>query len=465
MNRVWLLLSVLLLQTAAAQDADDLIANGNLRVRAYLEPEGEIYIGQQLQLYIEIATDTWLTQPPRYPELDLAGVIALQPAQAGGNFSERAGGKTYAGVRHRYLLYPQRAGEFVIPPFTLTMAVATDAQPVEVTTSTAVLRFSARMPAAAADLSQFVTSSRLTVTETYEPAPEGLKVGDAITRTVTIKADNALALLLPEVRFTPVDGLQVYPAQARLTDSTERGRYRGQRVNAVTYVLEQAGDIELPAIELYWWQPDEQILHTETLPAVRFNVAQALPDESLNGLESGQPSGETWLSILGRWARAVLDWLLAHLAGLTLLAIALYLLVLAVRKYQVAVLTWWQAYRQREQASEQHYFREFCWACWGADESQIMASFWRWLDRLPARFKVSNARELAVAADAPKFAAHSRAAEVSRYTPKTSMQANQAIAGDTLLLQVAQVRRQLFARSKRKATVDSSLNPGVKPEL
>ena len=174
--------AVLLLNTAVAQDTKDLIASDSLRVRAYTEPEQQVYVGQQLRLIIELMTDTWFNQAPAYPDLDLDGAIVLQPEQSGGNFSDREQGKTYSGVRHRYLIYPQRTGSFSVPVLKLDLAVAVDSKATPVTVMTNPVQFTAVMPEAAAQLEQFVTTTGLTVKQSYKPELEGLKVGDALTR-------------------------------------------------------------------------------------------------------------------------------------------------------------------------------------------------------------------------------------------------------------------------------------------
>ena len=78
-------------------------------------------------------------------------------------------------------------------------------------------------------LSQLVSTPRLTVTERYDPLPETAKVGDAVTRTVTLRGEDTFALALPPVTFAPVDGTRLYGARPRLDDAVDRGDVVDQR--------------------------------------------------------------------------------------------------------------------------------------------------------------------------------------------------------------------------------------------
>ncbi len=93
-----------------AEPREQSLRDGRVRVRVSTEPEGRVVIGQQTRLFVDILTDTWFTQAPAYPDVDLDGAIALQPEQLGTNFTERIAGATYAAQRRSYVIFPQRAG-------------------------------------------------------------------------------------------------------------------------------------------------------------------------------------------------------------------------------------------------------------------------------------------------------------------------------------------------------------------
>src|SRR5262249_3197684 len=134
--------------------------------------------------------------------------------------------------------------------------------------------FEAFIPGAAAGLRPFLAATGLTIEQTVQRSSDQLRSGDAITRTVVLKADDAPALLLPPPNFAAVDGLALYPAQPSLEDKTD-GRsdtLSSTRVDSATYMLQRPGNYWLPAIDVRWWNLGSGKIETAHLDAVALDV-------------------------------------------------------------------------------------------------------------------------------------------------------------------------------------------------
>ena len=357
-------------------------ASAEVRVDAYAEPQGDIYLGQRVRLIVDVRTDTWFTSAPRYPELNIAGTIALLPEAFGINFTEREGGKTWAGQRQRYVLFPQRVGELVIPPFQVSLAVSVDGRAGEDrVVTTPPVRINVIAPPGAADVPSFVTTPRLRVTEEWDGDVEDLKVGDAITRVITQRADDVFALVLPAVEFAPIEGFGVYPATPVLDDRADRGTYSATRTDRVTYLLQSEGEYELPKIEIHWFDLRQRRMVTETLDPLSITVLPN-PDAVLG---EDEPLAEEPAFDIEAALRNVLDWLARNIHWLTLAVGALFALRWLWRRF---VPSWMQALRDaqaRRRESEERYFDELLQAVRSRDENRAVAALWRWTDRLPGR--------------------------------------------------------------------------------
>lgn len=367
--------TMLLLLTAGAVGAE-------VRIDAYAEPDGDVYLGQRVRLVVAVRTDTWFTTAPRYPEIKVDGAIALLPEAFGTNFTEREGGQTRAGQRQRYVLFPQRVGELVIPPFEVSMAVSVDGRAGETQIATTPgVTINVVAPPGSADVSSFVTTPRLSVTEEWEGEIEGLKVGDAITRVVTQRADDVFALVLPAIEFAPIEGFAVYPATPVLEDRAERGSYSATRTDRVTYLLQSEGDYRLPDIEIHWFDPGSRKMVKETLEGIDISVAPN-PDAVLG---DGEAALEKPVYDIEATLRNALDWLAGNLHWLTLSAGALVALRWLWRRFVPAWMQSLREARERWRESERRYFDELLRAVRAGDEDRAVASFWRWADRLPGR--------------------------------------------------------------------------------
>lgn len=368
----WLLLAWLVPSSAMATPAEELLAGGHVRVRVHTEPVGQVVRGQQTRLFVDILTDTWFTSAPRYPELRLEGAISLMPERLGTNFTESIDRVTFAAQRRSYVIFPQRTGRLEIPPLQIWLGVSRDGEaspPFAVTTPPVTLRVVA--PAGAEEIQGLVTTPSLTVREVWEPPTGDLRVGDALRRTVRLSADRSLGMLLPELAFSAPRGIAVYPDQPRVLDHVNRGRYRGERVETVTYVLQRPGSYTLPPIEIHWWDPGSGRLMTETLEEHSFEVGGAVPG-SFFAPASG--SGRALLEGLlrtWRWARAHWILLLCVLVGL----------LVAQRRLRHSLpraFAWLGRERERRRHSESHDFRQLDRSLRQGDLDAVVRDYWCW---------------------------------------------------------------------------------------
>ena len=355
-----------------ANTSEELLGDGHVRVRVRTEPAEQVVIGEQTRLFVEIMTDTWFSKAPVYPELVIDGAIALLPEPFGSNFTERIDGVTFAAQRRSYLIFPERAGILEIPGLEIRLGVAEEGKAgTTFTVRTRPQRLNVIVPSEALGIDGLITTPRLEVYERWSRGTRDLKVGDAIERTVRMNADRALGMLLPEVTFTAPPGIAVYADRPRISDSINRGRYRGERVETVTYVLQRPGDFILPAIELPWWDPVQGSLEVAVLAERTLEVREI--DE---GVARGEPDFSWRDVVAGLWENTR-----KHGLSLALAAFAAMLMVRLWRWLWPEFLVSRRARREKRLASESHLFRVLEKSVRHHDVDAIVYDFWRWRDR------------------------------------------------------------------------------------
>ncbi|WP_027581022.1 BatD family protein [Bradyrhizobium sp. Ai1a-2] len=286
-------------------------------VRVAIDP-AQVLVGQRATLRVEVLAPNYMTAPPELPGFQLRNAVTRQLQSV--NLNEQSNGIEYAGVRFEFAIYPLEAGSYAISDQKLTIKYAAEPPATrEAVISLPRIEFQASIPDAAAGLHPFLTATSLTMEQQIQRSSEELKVGDAVTRIVTIKADGTPAMLLPPIAFSPIDGLAVYPAQPSLQDTTE-GRsdaLSAARVDSATYMLEKPGDYVLPAIDVRWWNAGDGKIALAHLDAVPLQVA-ANPAAGSAAPPGDAGAGRNWSRLLDlfvdHWGLAVLA--LAALAGL-----------------------------------------------------------------------------------------------------------------------------------------------------
>jgi hypothetical protein len=343
--------------------------------RTRLEPGAVVTVGQPISVVVEVLVPSYFMGAPGFPDVDVPDALVIFEAR-GTNFTERIDGETFAGQSRRYTIYPQRVGDYEISEIPVTVRYFSGSGAADATVSPAPVRFAAQIPAEADGLGYFIATSNLSLVVQIVPETHELKVGEALTRTLTITVNDALSMVIPPVSFEPIPGLGVYPEPPVVTDSGgERGQaIVGTRVEAVSYVAELEGSYRLPAVELTWWDVNAERLRSALAPAVELEVvanpdlatAFALPEDDSPDEATNEDAAR--VSILDRLKRFGIA-----VGVLGLLALVLYRLV---RRYRPGVET---------PESEQTFFRRFRRAARSGDAAATARTLMFWLDRRRAR--------------------------------------------------------------------------------
>ncbi len=304
-----------------------LLNTDQFRSRVWITPANDIAVGQQIELNIELATSSWFTTGTRIGRLEMEGAIVLKRNKFAVNSTMRERGDTWSVQLWMLTIYPQREGQFTIPPIKLRMSVAgPDGQALEGELNTPELLFTAVIPKAISEesIANWISSPQFEVSEQFDRSLSDFKVGDAVRRTISLQADSVAAMMLPTLAEELDDGLAAYQKPARLEDRVNRGTYRALRRESITYVAEATGNYALPSMDFWWWNTDTLSLQKISLPSHNIVVGEATHSDSSNTLFA---------------------WLKKHYA-LAILALALLpLLLISLRR------GWWQLARSRWQQS------------------------------------------------------------------------------------------------------------------
>ncbi|WP_278939804.1 BatD family protein [Pseudomonas helleri] len=243
-----------------------------------------VYVQAQAILTLRVYHSVALYDDSNLTPLHLQDAIVEQLGES------RTYEKLINGVRHgvievRYGIYPQHSGELQIPALTFS-ATQVDNQPgntstpsapkpgkmVHVTSTEIPLQVKPKpedYPATAA----WLPARSLSLSETWNPEPDHSKVGDSLTRTLTLKAEGLSSAQLPPLPATDVNGLRRYPDLPQLSNQVTDNGLIGSREEREALVPTRVGQVELPAVELVWWNTHEDRLERSYLPARTLQVA------------------------------------------------------------------------------------------------------------------------------------------------------------------------------------------------
>ena len=266
--KTWLLLIGLMACMTQA------LADPLVRVQARLQPEPPYQTGSTLRLEVDLLTSTWFTQAPKPAALDLPGLLITPPNGQALSLTETIDGTAFFGLRLTYFISPTEAGQFTIPALPFSLHLGQASAPIEV--STQPIGFNVTGSGIPGQGAQLV-ARQVRMEQTIAYSAEPLKVGDRLTRSIRIQADDAQAMLIPPTDFVELPGLKRYlqPSQVTVLSNGRGSVDGGQRIDSVSYVVEQPGSYSLPAIDLRWLDSLDQTERSSGVPAVDFEASSS----------------------------------------------------------------------------------------------------------------------------------------------------------------------------------------------
>lgn len=335
------------------------------QLRAQLQPADQAWVGQQLILRIDLLSDGLSFAGQRFRIPDLPGALLLEDAATTVKLSERVAGETWQVLSYHFPVFPQRPGRLRIPPITVEFRVSAGygSQSQAFSLRSNALDIAVRSPPGVADPRGLVTTPDFELQVTVIPDATDLQVGDAVTRRIERRAEGVSAMAFRPLTVADVPGVAVYAGTPELRDRKDRGRLQGTRIETTTYVLQKAGTVSLPGLDLQWWDPQAQRMHTETIPGLSIRVA---PNPTLAPRATG--------------AHALLDRLKAH-PGLSLAAaLAMAACTWGLYRSLPALGRRLRRFREARRDSERHRFRLLLRACAGNRPLAAYNAYLAWLD-------------------------------------------------------------------------------------
>lgn len=282
----------LLLMTAALQLAHvATYAQQSVIVRSSVKPS-DVFVGQKAIVTVEVLTTTFFTQQPDVRIPKVGAIAMLSDPISKGPMSEGTGDDALSGVSFEYVVFALRDGTIDIPPFSITTFQRDDGKPVESHPVMTPVQLNVTLPDAAIDLTSLICTSDFQIEDKWDPplaAGKTIHVGDAFTRTVTMRAPDLLGMILPPLPDFDQPGLRAYEKDPSVKDEMNRGDLIATRIETITFQCEKPGYYELPMVEIPWWDVQNKELKRATLQPMTFDVAPN-PDEPSNVPPSVRPS-------------------------------------------------------------------------------------------------------------------------------------------------------------------------------
>jgi hypothetical protein len=209
------------------------------------------------------------------PEIADAVVTKLDEDR---NYKTDQNGEEYVVTERKYAIFPQKSGTLTIPSLTLTAAVVRDdpsgfggffnmrgtrtervaSKPITLTVLPTPTNFKGN----------WLAAERLELTQQWSDDINNIKVGEPVTRTLTLTAKGTTVGQLPKLQqATSNDDLKTYPDQPKTEEQKNSDGIVAIREEKVAFIASKAGTYTLPAVEIPWFNVQTQKTEIAKIPA------------------------------------------------------------------------------------------------------------------------------------------------------------------------------------------------------
>lgn len=156
------------------------------------------------------------------------------------------------------------------------------------------------------------------INEEFQPEQQEYKVGEPITRTITLTAANVDKSVLPLLEIIWPSTTKVYPDKPEQTNFVQQGQSFAQQIDSFAIIPLEAGEIVLPEVSIPWFNSSTNRQEWAKLPARTINViAEEATLPTVTEVASTEPTTPVKQSDASLW-----QWLTALFAILWLATIA-----------------------------------------------------------------------------------------------------------------------------------------------
>ena len=203
------------------------------------------------------------------------------------NYTTQVKGVSYTVTERKYAIFPQKSGKLTIKPLVLTAEVLVNnpgrinpffnsqMSKTKRVESKAVTLDVKPVPAAFTG-KHWLSAEQLVIKESWSGDAQQMKVGEPLTRTLTLLAKGATVGQLPELNTNQTsEQLKIYPDQPVLQEQKKPDGLLSVREEKTAIIPSKAGNYTLPAIEIPWFNTQTQKLEIARISATKISATAA----------------------------------------------------------------------------------------------------------------------------------------------------------------------------------------------
>lgn len=308
----------------------------------YVEAEvdkNSVYVQQQLIYTLKVyLAKEWQRASLSMPTIDDAIIEQIgEDAEA----EEIINGIRYRTIERKFSVIPQSSGQFVIDgPIFEAQVLTRPRQSFSSFGRTETI--TRRAPQIDLDVLaipdnyaySWLPSKFVDVAEEWQSEEQEFRVGEPITRSITITAQGLTKEQLPDINTIYHPSFKAYPEQPLLSDAQVKDSWVSQGIYNTAIIPSEAGTFVIPEFKLAWFNVDTQMTEYAIIPSRSIEVLAAHNNQATNN--SAVTDAPNLVQTQEQIAPVIVteeqnNWLVYILASTNLLTLVLLIVVFLMR--------------------------------------------------------------------------------------------------------------------------------------
>ncbi len=199
------------------------------------------------------------------------------------NYMTQRNGQRWSVTERKFAIFPESSGTLELPAVRFVGRIADNRDRFgslfnrgrRVSTKADSIELEVKARPDTYDGQYWLPAKELTLEDKWSDPKLEVRVGDPITRTISLQARGLLSTQLPRIEMPSPDNVRVYPDQPVEQNLTGGGDFIGRIESKYAVVPTDPGELTLPPIKLSWWDTKQNQVQVAELPARTLTVLPA----------------------------------------------------------------------------------------------------------------------------------------------------------------------------------------------
>lgn len=213
-------------------------------------------------------------------------------------YEKQINGTRYTVFEKRFAIFPQTSGPLTISPVQFEGQFVNKSRNLSsklLTSDQMKLDIKPQPQGTTAGTGNtWLPAASFEVSETWSEGSDNFRVGEPVTRTITMTATGLMAEQFPELRIGKTRDIKMYPDQPQILNNKTKSGIVGLRQEKIAYIPTRPGVYQLPELTIPWWNTEKNRQEIARIAAYEIRVRPGVnesPDASPGAQDVSPASG------------------------------------------------------------------------------------------------------------------------------------------------------------------------------